>query len=165
MLRLILFNGLFVGSCGYALLRGGAPERIAAALLALNFELSYLALPHVAARFSSFQGAVFAIDLATLACLFALGAASSRFWPIWLAGLQGAVVLSHLLGAAPGVIAWTYSWAVAAWSYPMLVLLAVATWRHRRRLARYGMDPAWHWQQPLAYRRGEPADEAVARPA
>src|SRR3546814_13581365 len=52
----------------------------------------------------------------------------------------------------------SYGPLVAAWAYAMLVVLIIATCRHRQRLRRYGADPAWYWQLPPAYRCGAPYD-------
>lgn len=145
MIRILLFNALYVGSCGYALLRGGAPERIVAALLVATIELSWLLLTPLAIRFRHVELGVLLVDIFLFLAFYALSLPSRRFWPIWMTSLQGMGMLSHLSVYAPHVIQWAYGNAVQLWGYPMLVLLAVATWRHRQRLKRQGRDPAWTW--------------------
>jgi hypothetical protein len=60
---------------------------------------------------------------------------SDRFWPLWVAGLQLVTSFAHFLKALdPGLVPQAYGAAVRFWSYPILIILAVATWRgHRRR--------------------------------
>lgn len=134
-----------VASCLYALIRGGAPERIGAVI----FILAVLVTPLAA---SSMQGKAFRtpelglllIDAAMLIAFLALTLTSSRFWPIWMSGLQAVQVAGHLARLAdPGLIYWAYGVAQGLWSYPMMALLAAATWRHRERLRRFGVDNAW----------------------
>jgi hypothetical protein len=43
----------------------------------------------------------------------------------------------------PDVIRVIYAFAMAMWSYPMVLLLALGTWRHQRRLKRQGYDLDW----------------------
>src|SRR3546814_12359855 len=75
-----------------------------------------------------------------------------------MAAMQGCVALSHLSGLRLDIIPWAYGTVVAGWAYAMLVVLIIATCRHRQRLRRYGADPAWYWQLPPAYRCGAPYD-------
>src|SRR3546814_2049706 len=77
-----------------------------------------------------------------------------------MAAMQGCVALSHLSGLRLDIIPWAYGTVVAGWAYAMLVVLIIATCRHRQRLRRYGADPAWYWQLPPAYRCGAPYDRS-----
>jgi hypothetical protein len=43
----------------------------------------------------------------------------------------------------PTLVPSGYAMAMALWSYPMLLLLVLGTFNHRRRLARNGADPSW----------------------
>ena len=149
MIRFLLFNALFVGSCGYALLRGGAPERIAAALLVATIEASWLLLTPLAIRFRHVELGVFFVDIALFGSLYALSLPCRRFWPIWITACQGLGMVSHLAVFAPHVIQWAYGNAVQLWSYPMLILLGVGTYRHRQRLKRTGRDRAWIWSRAI----------------
>src|SRR3546814_14358745 len=76
-----------------------------------------------------------------------------------MAAMQGCVALSHLSGLRLDIIPWAYGTVVAGWAYAMLVVLIIATCRHRQRLRRYGADPAWNWQLPPAYRCGAPYED------
>lgn len=153
MLRLVLFNLLYVTSSLFALVRGGAPERMAALILIADFELSLFVVNPMAGRYAGVEWAMFGVDFAAFAALYLLSILSTRFWPMWMAALQGCVALSHLVGFRRDIIAWAYGTMVASWSYLLLAILAIATWRHMRRLARHGVDPSWSWELPEAYRR------------
>lgn len=144
MSRLILFLVLWLGSCGYALVRGGAPERIGAGIFLAAALTSAAVESPAGAHFHMVEIGVLLVDLAVLAGFFALALFAERFWPIWMSAMQAVPVLSHLaIALNPQVIPWGYWNAATLWSYPMLLLLMFATARHRRRLARSGADPSW----------------------
>jgi hypothetical protein len=59
---------------------------------------------------------------------------SDRFWPLWIAGLQLTMSISHLLKAIqPDLVPIAYAAAERFWSYPILAIIAVATWRSHQR--------------------------------
>lgn len=153
MTRIIIFNLFYVAVCLFALTRGGLPERIGMLILVADFELSLLVVAPMPHRFSGVEWPMFAVDFVAFAAFYALSILSARFWPIWMAALQGCVALSHLVGFRHDILAWVYGTTVASWSYLLLAILAIATVRHRRRLARFGIDPVWSWDLPEAGRR------------
>ena len=153
MIRILVFNPFYVVACLFALVRGGPPERIGALILVADFELSLFVVGPMSHRFSGVEWPMFGVDFAAFAALYLLSILSARYWPIWMAALQGCVALSHLVGFRRDIIAWAYGTTVASWSYLLLAILAIATWRHIRRRAQFGIDPAWSWQLPEAYRR------------
>jgi hypothetical protein len=61
---------------------------------------------------------------------------SKRFWPLWVAGLQLTTSIGHLLkGVDQDLLPRAYGAALQFWSYPILLILAVGTYRcHRRRI-------------------------------
>lgn len=161
-LRIVAFNLLLLGSCGYAAWRGGAPERIAAAIFATAAALTAIVVSPYASRFRHVEHGLVAVDIAVFAAFFALSLASERFWPLWMAALQLIEVGTHLTRLiAPDLIPRAYSEIVSFWGYPMLVLLAIATRRHRRRLLRFGADRSWKRSSNCAIPsppRSSPAD-------
>lgn len=142
--RLMLFILLMLGSTLYALMRGGAPERIAAVLLAIAYALSVVASahPHYAEHF---ERTLFLIDLGLFASLYMLSIVTARFWPIWMCAMQGVAVLGHVVDLLAPWEAYGYAIMMQFWAYPIQILLIVATRRHRRRLSLRGRDPAWAW--------------------
>lgn len=153
MIRILVFNLFYVTACLFALVRGGPPERIGAGILIADFELSLFVVAPMSHRFSGVEWPMFGVDVAAFAALYLLSLFSARFWPVWMTALQGCVALSHLVGFRRDIIAWAYGTMVASWSYLLLAILMIATWRHLRRLTRFGIDPAWSSQLPDTYRR------------
>lgn len=128
--------------CGYALWKGGAPERQIALLY-----LAAVALTEIASgaqRWTSFEIGIFTGDILALFAFVYVTLRAERFWPIWFTAIHVISLAGHGVKMAdPNLIPWGYAIAVAKWSYPLLFLIAAGTWCHRRRLARYGADPDW----------------------
>jgi hypothetical protein len=144
MSRHLLFDGLLILTCAYALLRGGAPERIVAATLALGDLATILVASRFALRFRSEEIGIFLVDLVILLILGAVALRSMRWWPLWLAAFQLDAVAVHVVRlTAPATLPMSYMNAIALWAWPMQLLLAYGAWEHRRRLRRFGSDPAW----------------------
>lgn len=143
-MRMIIFNALLLGSCFYALLRGGAPERIVGGLLLAAYAATLLSYSALATRFDHVEMAVLAVDAILLCALVTVALRADRLWPLFVAGLHIATVGAHLIKFFDlNMIRVTYAVMIAAWSYPMLALLAIGTWRHRRRLKIHGHDHPW----------------------
>lgn len=132
----VIFLACLLLSCGYALLKGEGPERLAAvAMLAAAF-----ASPLVErAGFADPEYGLLAVDLALLVCLVALALATARFWPMWAAAFHLTGAAMHLAKVADPTV-WPMAYAVGSiwWSYPVLGALAYGTWREARRLAEDG---------------------------
>ncbi|WP_182466785.1 hypothetical protein [Sphingomonas gilva] len=144
MLRLYIFLGLQLAVSAYALVRGGAPERIVAVLMLVAYAVSMLVQSQFPVRFHGVELGIFMVDCAMLAALLAVALRAERFWPLWMTGLQAVAVAAHLAKmASPEVIPWAYAAMLAFWSYPMMALLAIGTWRHWRRMAAFGADRSW----------------------
>jgi len=144
MLRILLFDALLIGCCGYALARGGPPERIVGGSLLAAYAGTVASYSDLAERFYRLEINIFAVDVTLLLVLVAVALRADRGWPLLLAGLQLDSVGAHLLKLLDvAMIRVTYALMIAIWSYPMLIALAVGTWRHRRRLAAQGYDRAW----------------------
>jgi hypothetical protein len=56
---------------------------------------------------------------------------------LWVAGLQLTTILGHLLKAVQlSLLPLAYAGALRFWSYPILLILAIGTWRtHQRALS------------------------------
>jgi hypothetical protein len=144
MVKLVLFDGLLVLCCGYAFLRGGTPERIAAAIFFVGNALTWVATSYSGNRFGSVEVGVLIVDLGCLVGFMVLALRAERYWPLWVTALQIIGTAGHAVKlAAPDMIPWGYAFLLAAGSYPMLLLIALGTFRHQLRLARHGVDPSW----------------------
>lgn len=143
MTHYIVFSALLLVSSAYAFWRGGAPERIGAAILLGGVLLTALVIPPAPRRYDAIQWPVFFVDAGALIALLALAMLSKRYWPLWLTAIQILQVLSHFSRLLPGVISLVYAMATSLLMYPSVALLVIATWRHRRRLKIYGTDDSW----------------------
>ncbi len=150
----IIFWGLTALCCGYALLRGGAPERIGAAIIIVGSLLTVALGSAWADRFEYVEVGIFLVDVVVLIAFVALAVLADRYWPLWVSALQAIGVLAHVARALePNLMPWAYGVALAMGVYPMLLLLALGTWRHRSRMAVERADPSWlrssgTWMRP-----------------
>jgi hypothetical protein len=143
MTHYIVFSLLLLASSVYAFWRGGAPERIGAAILLGGVILTAIVMPPALRRYDAIQWPVFSVDAGALVALLALAMFSKRYWPLWLTAIQMLQVLSHFSRLLPGVIALVYAMASSLLMYPSVAVLVIATWRHRRRLRTFGTDASW----------------------
>lgn len=132
-MRWLLFNILFVASCAYAVRKGGPTERLTVAIFICARLATVLVRPSTPAHYYEFQWGIFVVDLITLIAMLAVSTGTQRWWPIWMSGLQGAALASHVVRLSPVVNAFAYFTVLALWAYPMLALLIIATWRTGRR--------------------------------
>jgi hypothetical protein len=132
--RYYIFLVLLLLTCGYAFWRGRSDERIAAAVCALAVIATRFAISPVGVRYSGIETGLVIIDLLMLAAFIAIALRSERFWPLWLAGLQLTNSMAHLLKAIElDLPAIAYRTAAVFWSYPILLIILIGTWRSHRR--------------------------------
>jgi hypothetical protein len=131
----LIFWGMLLLTCGYALWRGNRYEQIAGAICIGASIFSYLTHSPVNARYLTLETSDLAIDTAVLLAFVAIALRSDRFWPLWVAGLQLTISMSHFFKAVDvDLMPRAYAAAERFWSYPTLVIIAVGAWRaHRRR--------------------------------
>lgn len=131
----ILYLALLTLSCGYAMLNGRRYERLAAAICIAGTIATVSVHSPITERYVNIESGALLVDAAVLAAFVFIALHSDRFWPLWVAGLQLVTSFAHFLKALePGLLPQAYGAAVRFWSYPILIILAVATWRgHRRR--------------------------------
>src|SRR5882757_7154799 len=140
----MIFNTLLGLCAGFAIWRGGAPERVAAGSLLLAALATALSFTAFQGRFQRPEIGVMVTDMLLVAALYSLALRSNRIWPMLLAALQLSSVLVHLAKIVDlAMAAWVYQFLLKIWAYPMIALLVVGTVRHRARLARFGADQAW----------------------
>lgn len=144
-MSLLLFLAVLFGCCGYALWRGGGPERWAAGL-----QLGAFAIDEVVHRlidgssYATVEVGSFTLDVALLVALIVLAHRSTRYWPLWLGGWQIAAIVSHITKTIdPGMAAAGYAFQAAVWAYPMLITTAWGAVRHHRRVKAGIRRPAW----------------------
>lgn len=135
-----LFWTLLIVTCGYALWRGRKYEKIAASVFIAASLLSVIARAGPDGTYIGIERGDLVIDVAVLAATVAIALVSDRFWPLWVAGLQLTITMSHMMKAlSPDLMPLAYAAAERFWAYPTLLILFVAVWRqHRRSRGREG---------------------------
>ena len=144
MLRITIFVALLILTCGYALWRGGAPERVVAIALLAATAASAVVRVDVDQRFVEMETGLLIVDGLLLIVLVMVASRADRGWPLLVAGLHLVTVGAHVTKLVePGMIPVTYALLIALWSYPMLIALGIGTWRHHCRIRRHGADRDW----------------------
>ena len=140
----MIFLGLLLATLLYAALRGAAPERVGALIIAVGSVASILVPKTHHGLFAGVEPGLFAVDAAMALAFTVLALKAQRYWPMWMAAMQVDTVVTHLaMLFAPRVMPWAYAVMEIAWSYPIVILLAVGTARHRQRVRIHGDDPNW----------------------
>ena len=130
MTRLVLFNLLLFGSCGYALWKGTRDAKVIAVTCLVA---AFASLPFITG-YESVEVTVLVVDVVVLALFLYVALRSDRFWPLWIAGLHVTTMFGHALKLMSGdLVPIAYAVALRLWAYPELIILAVAVWRHTQR--------------------------------
>jgi hypothetical protein len=128
------FWTLLVITCGYALWRGRKYEQLSALIFIGASVASVAARSALHENYSAVARSDLVIDLLVLTALVVVALRSDRFWPLWVAGLQLTISLSHVLKAIePGLVPIAYAAAERFWSYPTLIILFIGAWRQQQR--------------------------------
>lgn len=139
-----IFTALFLAATIYAVLRGGAPERLGLLVFWLGSLTSIALVSPLGKRWAHVEYGLLASDLAMLCAFAALTYKARRHWPLWMTSMQAIEVLCHVpILLAPDVNRPAYMSLQALWAYPMVVLLIIGVRRHRLRLKRSGSDGSW----------------------
>src|SRR5688500_3237098 len=95
--RYYIFWAVLLLTCGYALWRGRKYEQLSAIVFITASMASLAAHSPVHQRYLGVESSDLVIDTLVLAALVAIALRSDRFWPLWAAGLQLTISMSHLL--------------------------------------------------------------------
>ena len=144
MLRIAIFVALLILTCGYALWRGGAPERVVAMALLTATIASAMVRADVDHRFVEMETGLLIVDGLLLIVLVVVASRADRGWPLLVAGFHLVTVSAHVIKLVEtAMIPVAYALLIALWSYPMLIALGIGTWRHHCRIRRHGADRDW----------------------
>src|SRR5262245_14901756 len=133
----LIFGPLLLAVCVYAFFRGGSDERIVAATCLAGTAATLLAISPLNHRYTSVEEGLMLVDLGVLAGFVIVALRSERFWPLWVAGLQLTASIGHVLkGVEQDLLPRAYGAALQFWSYPILLILAVGTYRQHQRARR-----------------------------
>ena len=137
MLGAPVFLSLLLLSCGYAIWQGNRDARVVAITCILATLATQLALTPLRERYSSVEEGVLLVDSLTLLVFVAVALRSNRFWPLWVAGLQLTTAIGHAMkGVHIDLLPQAYGAALRFWSYPILLVLVIGTFRNQQRVAR-----------------------------
>jgi hypothetical protein len=140
----IAFNALLALTCSYGLIRGGAPERIAVAIIGAGTILTIVMMPAAGHRYRHVETDILWIDVGMYLAFQQLAFHADRFWTLRVAGLQLAILLIHMtIAVIPDFVPPAYTAAQWLFAAVILIILAVGTHRHQRRLALFGADRDW----------------------
>jgi len=118
----------------YAFIRGSRDERQVAFICLVGAIVTTLVLAPLAHRFTSVERPVVYVDLAVFAAFLTVALRSERFWPLWVAGLQLTTIMGHFLkGVDSELLPRAYAASLNFWAYPIVLILAIGTWRSHRR--------------------------------
>jgi cyanate permease len=132
------FRILLAFVAAYVLWRGSRDEREVGIVLVLGVIATHLVISPLKTRFASVETHVFAVDLIVFMGFLWVALRSERFWPLWIAGLQLTAIMGHVLKAVDiHLFSKAYAAAMVFWSYPIVLILAVGTWRSHRRYMRH----------------------------
>lgn len=147
MTRVLLFNLLQIAVTLFALRRGGAPERVVGLALLAAAGSTRFVLTAFETRFVGIEIGVLVVDVLLLAILLMVALHADRRWVEWIAALHALGTGMHFAQIlSPDTSRLTYAILSAIWSYPIVLLLAVGTARHARRMAEMGSDLDWSLQ-------------------
>ncbi len=124
-----------IGGCGYALLRGGAPERWGAAIVLVGMILSNVTAAWSGNLYMTTNLAFFAADTIEAIALIVLACVANRFWPLWAAMLQLDTVFTEIVMFAKSTPPFSYGLALRLFALPLPILIGIGALRYRRRLA------------------------------
>lgn len=145
MVRIAVFVTILLATLLYALRKGGGPERAMALILIAMLLADQLLHLFVPPFFGGVDTGHLLIDLIAAAATFGVAMTAHRFWPMPAAVLQFLPLMAHIGKAADLAvhpIAYLTMQVAASWLLPPL--LALATWRHQRRLRTNGTDRSWY---------------------
>ena len=129
-----IFWAILLLTFGYALWRGRSDERIAATVCLVASIATRFAISPLSERYTNIEIGLLTIDAAVLLAFVAIALRSQRFWPLWVAGLQLTNSISHLMKVADGdLLPRAYGAAAALWSFPILLIIVIGTWRSHQR--------------------------------
>lgn len=147
-----LYNAVLVGTCAFAFVRGGRPERIGAAVCLLASYGTVAVRIMWPSQWLPAATLVLAIDIAVMATFLWLATSTIRFWPIWAAGFMLGNVAVTIAGAIfPHVHLFSFHTGLGAYAYLTLGVLGLGTYRlgaHPDPIVRNGSRKLWLQKQP-----------------
>src|SRR3546814_17124445 len=95
MFRMAFFAAMLLLASGYAMWRGGAPERAVGAAMLSAYVATLFSHSAFAIRFAQVEVGVLIIDVMLMAILITVALKADRGWPFLLAGLHLTTLGAH----------------------------------------------------------------------
>lgn len=161
---IVAFYALFAGSVGYALFKGGAPERYGAIAHLVLMALEVTALQFVRETFATADPTSLVVDVLVLLAYGSIALHANRLWPLWAASLSLLSVLSHFARWVQVAIhPYAYVLLSTLPTAMSLLAMAIGTMNYHRRIKAGLPCPDWVDWRAIGRRRS--AAMAQARPA
>lgn len=143
-MRFALFLFMMLATTGFALWKGGLPERLVAGIFLAGATGSMVFRVPYQTAYGAINLEVWIVDVAMLVLLSWIALFAERYWTIWLSSFQLVQVVSHLPELLiPKLLLNVHITIISLWVYPMLLILFVGTWRHMERVRQTGSEPSW----------------------
>lgn len=143
-MRIIIFILLFAVSVGYALWRGGKPERAVAVILILMISIDAFVHALTPATYAKADPGHLIIDAVAWAAFLFIALRARRLWPLWVSSLQTISLIAHVTKllnySIPPIV---YAIMQVSSSYVLLIVLIVGTYCNQKRLRQIGSDVPW----------------------
>tara|TARA_R110000765_G_C18758442_1_gene588710 strand:- start:238 stop:696 length:459 start_codon:yes stop_codon:yes gene_type:complete len=150
MNRIEFFFSLLMVVCIYSAIWGGKPERRAVMIFIVGLAMTLVAISLSGDKYTHLEIGIFVADVWILLAFVVLALSAERYWTLWICAMQVIQVLSHIPKMLiPELLPQAYYITIAFWAYPMLIVLAVGTYRHQQRLRQFGADRSWSDFSPL----------------
>ena len=138
------FATILILSTGFAITRGGAPERWGALVIVTMTAIQVASAFSGHQKFSSVDLGSVVVDAYGVIGFGAIALYARRAWPIWATSLQILSLSSHFARQVDqGVSPMVYALMKSSPTFFVLLALFVGTMAHRRRLQLHGKDPGW----------------------
>ena len=129
----LIYLCAFLGGCGYALARGGTPERTGAMIVIAGMVLTNLAGLRSGHLFMTTDTMLFLVDVAEALALVTLACTANRFWPLWAAMFQLDTVFTHVVMFSHATPPFSYGVALKVFGLPLPLLVGIGAVRFRMR--------------------------------
>lgn len=144
MIRFVVFNVFLCAVAAYAAWCGGKPERWTAGMIVAAAAATLCVSTFGIFHYVEVEWRHAMVDAALLAGMLVIMARADRYWPMYATAFHVLALASHGVRAIDPTILPGIYYRVTAWSaYPILIILALGTYRHRRRMLAGCQEFSW----------------------
>jgi hypothetical protein len=133
----VVHLALLIVTCVFCFRWGGTTEKRGALTVVLATALTFAVSWWLERRSPGFRSGVFIVDLMAWGSFLYLALHSDRFWPIWATAFQSIGVILHVaVSVDPGVVPKAYAIGQGLWSFPIFLVMLLASERCRQEKKR-----------------------------